>query len=120
MSKIRAKNTTPEIIVRKILWSNGKRYRIHSKSIFGTPDISSKKSKIAIFIDGCFWHGCKKCYRKPKTNVKYWKTKIHRNKLRRKKVISKLRREGWNILQFWEHEINQNPQPVLRKIESVW
>jgi len=120
MSKIRSKNTKPELTIRKILWSNGKRYRVHSNSIFGRPDISVKKKKLAIFIDGCFWHGCKQCSKTPQSNTRYWKMKFKRNIQRRKMIISRLTEEGWSVLQFWEHDINQNPQAVARKIENVW
>ena len=65
MSSIRGKNTRPELLIRKIIWSSGKRYRIHDKTVYGRPDISNKKRKIAVFIDGCFWHGCKQCYKEP-------------------------------------------------------
>ena len=68
MSKISSKNTSPELLFRKILWKEGFRYRIHDKSIIGTPDVSNKSKKIAVFVDGCFWHGCPRCYTAPKTN----------------------------------------------------
>ena len=116
MSSIRGKNTKPEIAIRKLLWSKGIRYRIHNRSIFGTPDIAIKKNKLAIFVDGCFWHGCRKCYREPKTNVEYWRNKILNNKKRRKNVKSALKSEGWNILEFWEHEIKSNPEKISTKI----
>lgn len=116
MSSIRGKNTGPEIKVRKILWSLGKRYRIHDNSVFGTPDISIKKQKLAIFIDGCFWHGCKICYKEPKTNTTFWRNKIIKNKNRRLSVRKKLRTGGWNVLEFWEHEINTDPSLVAEKI----
>jgi len=118
MSAIRAKNTKPETIVRKIIWSKGKRYRIHDKTIFGTPDISNKNKRLAIFIDGCFWHGCRRCYREPRTNTEFWRTKIKNNQLRRRIVNQKLKTEGWKVMQFWEHEINKNPQAVARKIAN--
>ena len=116
MSSIRGKNTKPELAIRKILWSNGVRYRIHNKRILGTPDISIRKKKIAIFIDGCFWHGCEKCYKEPSNNTEFWKNKIQNNKDRRKKVKKTLKSNHWNALEFWEHEINKNPNLVANKI----
>ena len=62
MSAIRGRNTQPELLVRRLLWARGKRYRIHDASVSGTPDISNKKRRVAVFIDGCFWHGCESCY----------------------------------------------------------
>ena len=119
MASIRGKNTKPEVTIRKILWMKGMRYRIHNKSVFGTPDISIKKKKIAIFVDGCFWHGCNRCYKEPKTNVEFWRNKIIQNKKRRIKVRRHLKKEGWRILEFWEHEINSDPILVSKKIKLV-
>ncbi len=116
MSSIRGKNTKPEMLIRKNLWGRGKRYRIHDNSVFGTPDISNKTRNVAIFIDGCFWHGCSRCYKEPKTNTRFWRNKILRNKKRRKVVKSRLKKEGIRILQFWEHEIVANPAKVTDKI----
>jgi len=119
MASIRGKNTKPEVTIRKILWKKGMRYRIHNKSVFGTPDISIKKKRIAIFVDGCFWHGCNRCYKEPKTNVEFWRNKIIQNKKRRIKVRRHLKKEGWRILEFWEHEINSDPVLVSKKIKLV-
>jgi len=116
MSSIRGKNTKPELAVRKILWTSGKRYRVHDKSVFGTPDISNKSKKVAVFIDGCFWHGCSRCYKEPKSNTEYWRSKITRNKNRRKLVRSKLREQGFTMLQFWEHQVLSNPDKVVEGI----
>lgn len=118
MSSIRGKNTKPEVTIRKMLWQLGKRYRIHDKTVFGTPDISNKSKSLAIFIDGCFWHGCKRCYKEPKSNTDYWRNKIMNNKKRRKLVRSKLRRKDVTILQFWEHQVLLNPQAVTKKISN--
>lgn len=108
----------PEIKVRKEIWSLGKRYRIHNRSVVGTPDISVKKQMLAVFIDGCFWHGCKRCYKEPKTNSEFWRKKILRNMKRRWQVRNELRADGWNILEFWEHEIDENLDLVINKIMS--
>lgn len=119
MASIKGKNTKPELTIRKMLWAKGMRYRIHNRAVFGTPDISIKKKKLAIFIDGCFWHGCSKCYKEPKTNVEYWKNKISRNKKRRMTVKTNLKNDGWDVFEFWEHEINNNPKRILSKILSI-
>jgi len=116
MSSIRGKNTKPELAVRKILWMQGKRYRVHDRSVFGTPDISNKSKRLAVFIDGCFWHGCSRCYKEPKSNTEFWRSKINRNKDRRKVVRSRLREQGITILQFWEHQVLSNPEKVVERI----
>lgn len=119
MAAIKGKDTSPELEVRRILWGMGNRYRIHDRTVHGTPDISIKKKKVAIFIDGCFWHGCANCYREPKSNVRYWREKIVKNKRRRKSVLELLRKDQWTVMQFWEHEILPSPQNVASEINSV-
>ncbi len=116
MSKIRSKNTKPETTIRKLLWAEGKRYRIHDKSIFGKPDLTNKARKTAIFIDGCFWHGCAECYREPKSNVSFWREKLQNNQARRVMVKEKLNQGGWNVLEFWEHEVMRSPDTVISLI----
>lgn len=116
MSSISGKNTKPEVTIRRILWRLGKRYRIHDRTVFGTPDISNKSKSVAVFIDGCFWHGCSRCYKEPKTNTDFWRSKISRNQKRRKLVKSTLRKQGVTILQFWEHQVISSPHTVADKI----
>lgn len=71
-----------------------------------------------IFIDGCFWHGYKKCYKEPKTNAEFWRKKKKYNRQRRLKVRHELRKEGWKILEFWKHQINKEPKKILEKISG--
>ena len=119
MSQIKGKNTKPEIRLRKELLSKGlKGYRIH-KNITGKPDIIFPKQKIAIFIDGCFWHRCPVCYKEPKTNSKFWSEKIESNKLRDKKINVQLKKKGWRVLRFWEHEIKKDVSGCADKIKKV-
>lgn len=104
MQQIRSKNTKPEISVRKFLFSNGLRYRLHSSSLPGKPDIILKKYKTIIFIHGCFWHGHDDCKfaKKPVTNEQFWEEKISRNKIRDMKNVDLLKNLGWNIIVVWE------------------
>jgi len=118
MSRIRSKNTSPELKIRKALWADGIRYRIHDKTVLGTPDISIKTKKIAVFIDGCFWHGCPSCYIKPKSNKLYWRKKLSYNKNRRKIVKDKLKADGWKIMEFWECNIRNKPERIVSKIKT--
>ena len=119
MASIRGTNTMPEMAVRKILWSIGKRYRVHDRTVFGTPDISHKGKKVAVFIDGCFWHGCSICYKEPSTNVEYWRNKIRRNKERRILVTRHLSSSNWTVLEFWEHQVLNEPNSVAKKISRA-
>lgn len=107
MSQIKSKDTKPEILVRKYLFSNGFRYKLHDNKLPGKPDIVLPKYRSVIFVNGCFWHGhkCKVGKRKPKSNTEYWYKKIDNNILRDKKNIRLLKKEGWRILTIWECEI---------------
>ena len=120
MSKIRNKNTRPEIKIRKLLYCSGhKGYRLNYKKASGKPDICYVGKKIAIFIDGCFWHGCPKCYKRPKSNKKYWSEKIKINKKRDKKVNLALKKENWTVLRFWECQVNKKTENIFNKIDEV-
>lgn len=109
MSRIKGKNTKPEMLVRKFLYSQGVRYRIHS-SLPGRPDIVIKKREIILFINGCFWHGHVNCKDAgiPKSNTAFWQNKIGGNVERDRKNRLKLENEGWKVLTIWECEINKD------------
>lgn len=115
MAQVKSRNTSPEIAFRKILYKNGIRYRLHYK-IDGNPDIVIVSKKIAIFIDGCFWHKCPRCYRPPHTNLHYWEPKIERNVLRDRANNKTLKLKGWHVIRFWEHQIKKTPQKALAKV----
>lgn len=109
MSQIRAKNTKPELIVRKFLHSNGYRYRLHDKKLPGKPDLVLKKYNTVVFIHGCFFHGHEGCkyFKIPKTNTNWWKQKIEKNKAKDKENEQKLRQLGWKIIIIWECELTK-------------
>ena len=107
MSKIRSKNTKPEITVRSKLHKAGYRFRLHVKGLPGKPDIVLPKYNTIIFINGCFWHrhkGCKYAY-KPKTRVDFWNQKLNRNIKRQGEVLKELRDLEWKVLVIWECEV---------------
>lgn len=79
--------------------------RKHPKGIFGNPDFGNKARKIAVFMDGCFWHGCPECHREPKSNAEYWRAKIERNRKRDSEVNALLKSFGWKVIRIWEHEL---------------
>ena len=118
MASIKSKDTKPELLIRKLLWAKGKRYRVHDKSIIGTPDISSKKSKIAVFIDGCFWHGCTSCCDPPSTNMTFWSKKITTNRMRRSFVKNELISRGWQVMEFWEHDVKDKSIAISNRIAA--
>ena len=98
MAAIRGKDTKPEILVRKFLFSKGLRYRLNNRKLPGSPDIVLKKYKTVIFVDGCFWHGHEGCkyFRLPKSNTPFWEAKITRNIERDKETTQALTALGWN------------------------
>ena len=118
MSKIRGKNTKPELAFRKALYAAGYRYRIDYKKLIGKPDILLKKHKTAVFIDGEYWHGHNWSARKPKvkTNREFWIAKIERNMQRDREVNAELQRLGYTVFRFWETEIKKELDTCLQKV----
>lgn len=118
MSRIRGKNTKPEVTLRKALYTRGFRFRINAKNLPGRPDISNKSRKIAIFVDGDFWHGKDWKIRKDKlkSNREFWITKIERNIQRDKEVNDKLAQMGFKVFRFWESEIKKDLDGCVEKI----
>ncbi len=112
MSRIRGKNTKPEILVRKGLHARGFRFRLHNKKLPGCPDIVLPKYGVAIMVNGCFWHGHKGCRyaTKPKTNIEFWETKIARNRHRDEVTTAHLEALGWTVITIWECELRANSQ----------
>lgn len=121
MSKIKGKNTKPEIILRSELFRQGFRFRIHQKDLPGKPDIVLPKYKTAIFVHGCFWHYHTDCRegRIPSTNSKFWKVKLAKTIERDGKHILQLENLGWQVMTIWECEIELNLKKVLFKITQV-
>ncbi len=116
MSHIRAKDTSPEKKLRQMLRDNGIRgYRIHY-DLVGKPDIVFVRKKIAIFVDGCFWHKCPVCFKEPETRKEFWMNKIDSNVRRDEKVNAELIEQGWNVIRIREHEIRKEPERVTARI----
>lgn len=120
MSRIRSKNTKPEMIVRKVLTKLGHRYRLHVKQLPGKPDIVFSKKRLAMFINGCFWHQHQGCKRQslPKTNTEYWHNKLQRNIEKQKKDTEELRSLEWNVTTIWECE-TRNEEELTTRLEEV-
>jgi len=117
MKRVKSTDTSIEIKLRKELWRNGVRgWRTHSKNVPGKPDIIFRKKKVAIFIDGCFWHGCPVCDRSPKSGNAYWENKISRNMARDRKYNELLINNGWLVIRLWEHEVTKDLTGCISKI----
>lgn len=106
MSRVKNKDSKIEIAFRKALWREGFRYRKNVKSYFGKPDLVLKKYNTIIFVDSCFWHGCKKHAKLPVTNKTFWKNKIENNKKRDKIVNKYYKKNSWKIYRIWSHSMN--------------
>lgn len=109
MRAVKASNTQPEVLVRRLLHRMGYRYRLHLPDLPGKPDIVFPGRRKVIFVHGCFWHGhgCARGNRQPKHNAEYWQAKIARNEARDKKHINTLTEAGWNVLVLWECELKK-------------
>lgn len=121
MSRIRGKNTKPELKLRSALFSLGYRFRIHVNTLPGKPDIVLPKFKLIIFVHGCFWHYHRKCKegRIPSTNSIYWKQKLEKNVFRDRKSIQQLRKIGWKVITVWECEIERKIDSVVNRILKI-
>ena len=119
MSRIRSSDTKPEVMLRKALWHKGIRYRKNYRKLPGTPDIALTRQKIAIFVDGDFWHA-RGHQDNPgaqvRSNKEYWQKHLGRNVERDKEVNDALTEEGWLVLRFWESEIRRNLSRCLEQI----
>ena len=122
MARVHSSNTSPEIKVRKLLHRLGYRFRLHYSNLPGKPDIVLPKYKTAIFVNGCFWHGCPTCKHaqiRPRTNEEYWQKKLDRNIERDKENIFALEKSGWKVLTVWECETKKkNVDALLQKLTS--
>ena len=110
MSRIHSRDTTPELLVRRWLWSHGYRYRLNVKGVPGKPDIVMRPYHTAIFVNGCFWHGHEGCdkFRIPKSNVEFWQNKINRNQERDRQNYQLLKDNGWHVIVIWECQLQPN------------
>lgn len=119
MSAIKGKNTRPELLVRKFLFSRGFRYRLNHPRFPGHPDIVLRKYRTVIFVNGCFWHGHQGCkyFVLPKTNVEFWRTKIERNQKRDVEEQCQLASMGWHCITVWECQLK--PKVRQQTLESL-
>ena len=120
MAKIKRKDTKPELLVRRYLYSRGYRYRKNVKGLPGTPDIVLKKYGIAIFIHGCFWHGHQIDGHIPHSNSDFWQKKIKRNQIRDEKNKIELKKMGWKVMTIWECQLKPSARKqTLQEIEFM-
>lgn len=120
MKRIKSSNTSIEIKLRKELWRNGVRgWRLQPKDIPGKPDLVFRRKRLAVFIDGCFWHGCPICDRTPKSGDVYWQNKISRNMARDNTNSERLVDLGWTVVRFWEHEVTKDVARCAVRVAEI-
>ncbi|OGW72083.1 MAG: hypothetical protein A2047_02000 [Omnitrophica bacterium GWA2_41_15] len=118
MSQIRSKWTKQEWVIHNYLKSQKIRHTMHP-NIEGKPDIILKDSNTAIFLDGCFWHKCPKCFKMPRTRTDFWKNKITKNITNDKKTTNRLRKNGYRVVRVWEHEIKKIEKSDLLRVFRI-
>lgn len=121
MSLVKAKDTKPEMVVRRLIHAMGYRYRLHDRTLPGCPDLVFKSHRKVIFVSGCFWHRhhCPNGTRMPKTRIAFWRKKLEGNKARDTKNIRELRQQGWKVLVIWECSIH-NPQKLTNLLKRFF
>lgn len=120
MSHNRNRNTGPEMTLRRALWRSGLRYRLgRGRKLPGNPDVVFVSSRLAIFVDGCFWHGCPVHATQPGTNTEFWQRKLDGNKQRDQRVNARLGELGWTVLRLWEHEVKRNVNECVGRVARL-
>lgn len=120
MSRIRGKgNKDTEEAMRLLLRERGITGWRRHLPLPGKPDFAFQKHKVAVFVDGCFWHGCPKCYTRPKTNRKFWDKKREDNMARDRRVARQLRVRGWKVIRIWEHTLRKSPTTCVARIRRA-
>lgn len=115
MARVKRSETAPELALRRALWRRGLRYRLRPP-LPGTPDLVFTSERVAVFVDGCFWHGCPEHYTSPRTNAEFWLAKIGTNRSRDARVDEELRRLGWRPVRIWEHAIERDVDKAVRVV----
>lgn len=118
MSRIRGRDTKPEVALRSALWRCGLRFRKNSR-LRGKPDIVFPVERLAVFVDGCFWHRCPQHQTKPASNAEFWERKLSENVERDQRINRILDADGWTVLRVWEHEVEDGLKEVARRIRQL-
>lgn len=117
MARIINRNTRPELLLRRSLWSRGARYRLSARSPAGRPDLVFPGRRLAVFVDGCFWHGCPLHYARPRSSEAFWSSKLIENVVRDARQTEALKCAGWSVVRLWEHEILVDLTESVRRVE---
>lgn len=115
MSRIRSRDTKPELELRRALFGVGLRFRVRT-GLKGRPDVVFTRARVAVFVDGCFWHGCPVHGTKPKSNTAYWTAKLARNKERDAEVAAALTGQGWLVMRYWDHDVHADVGRIVEEL----
>ena len=118
MRRVRSRDTSCELLLRRELHRRGLRYSLRRK-LPGSPDVIFVAKRVAVFVDGCFWHGCPIHCRRPSGNAGYWNAKIERNMERDVRVNATLAAQGWRVVRVWEHDVRTSPARCAARIERI-
>lgn len=118
MSQVRDRDTKPELSLRKALWARGLRYRLRY-SLPGRPDLVFVGARVAVFVDGCFWHGCPDHATQPATNSPFWADKLRANVERDQRVNATLRTLGWEVIRLWQHDVEQRLEASVERVTQA-
>lgn len=119
MRRIRGADTRPEVALRKSLWATGARYRLKQRTPAGRADIAFVSKRVAVFVDGCFWHGCPEHYVRPRSRVDFWADKLRTNVERDSRQTIRAEDEGWVVIRIWEHEIRESLERAADRVRAV-
>ena len=119
MSRIRGSDTDPELRLRRRLWGDGLRYRVNYRTPAGRSDLAFPGARVAVYVDGCFWHGCPDHYVRPRSSGEFWSRKLRQNVTRDRRQTIALEESGWTVCRFWEHEIHQDLDGVVCAVKNV-
>ena len=116
MARIRGRGTGPERALAAALGGSGLEFTANDGSLPGSPDLAFAGARLAVFVNGCFWHGCPRHYRLPKSNVEFWERKVRGNRRRDAKARRALNRAGWSVMVVWEHDVRSDPERAAARV----
>ncbi len=118
MSRVGSADTGAEWSLRRALWADGLRYRVQPRTPFGRPDLGFPAARVAVFVDGCYWHGCPWHYSAPRSRTDYWSAKLVANLARDRRQTACLEASGWSVLRLWEHDIVADVVGMVREVRA--
>jgi DNA mismatch endonuclease (patch repair protein) len=119
MARIGGRNTDPELTLQRAIWHEGLRYRLHHRTMAGRPDMVFLGPRVAVYVDGCYWHGCPEHYVAPRTGAIFWSKKLRENVNRDRRQTLALEADGWRVVRVWEHEVYTDLDGVVERMKEA-